>query len=69
MSPKGGNYCESTTSVNLAVGYANEFPSPTGVNHYELERENELLKKERNVQFPSPTGVNHYEYPIHLLNI
>ena len=35
MSPKGGNYCESTTSVNLAVGYANEFPSPTGVSYYE----------------------------------
>ena len=39
------------------------FPSPTGVNYYELLK----LKSVQNVidvLFPSPTGVNYYEYEL-----
>ena len=36
-----------------------EFPSPTGVNHYEYKVIELIKAKEK--QFPSPTGVNHYE--------
>ena len=35
------------------------FPSPTGVNHYELLKKQ--FKEEVKKWFPSPTGVNHYE--------
>ena len=35
-----------------------EFPSPTGVNHYESDVKEVWFIKKR---FPSPTGVNHYE--------
>ena len=35
------------------------FPSPTGVNYYELKEDVEV--KESLDWFPSPTGVNYYE--------
>ena len=35
------------------------FPSPTGVNHYELKPV--IIQILEKYQFPSPTGVNHYE--------
>lgn len=37
-----------------------EFPSPIGVNHYELEFDNQDMYEVLS-EFPSPTGVNHYE--------
>ena len=38
-----------------------KFPSPTGVNYYELYgRKNSTRWLKR--PFPSPTGVNYYEY-------
>ena len=37
-----------------------KFPSPTGVNYYELTNE-ELLMRMTFKEFPSPTGVNYYE--------
>ena len=36
-----------------------EFPSPTGVNHYELYMIG--MPTIFLIKFPSPTGVNHYE--------
>ena len=37
-----------------------EFPSPTGVNYYELFTQK--MKARIAWQFPSPTGVNYYEF-------
>ena len=38
-----------------------KFPSPTGVNHYELSEVSNTLERLFQEVFPSPTGVNHYE--------
>ena len=38
-----------------------KFPSPTGVNHYELSSVFKVKYSKVNIMFPSPTGVNHYE--------
>ena len=38
-----------------------EFPSPTGVNHYEYELM-DMKEEYWSSWFPSPTGVNHYEF-------
>ena len=35
------------------------FPSPTGVNYYELKKVKKSLTYA--MKFPSPTGVNYYE--------
>ena len=35
-----------------------KFPSPTGVNYYELMEQNQYAME---LLFPSPTGVNYYE--------
>ena len=40
------------------------FPSPTGVNHYELKALYSTTLNKEDVKFPSPTGVNHYELDI-----
>ena len=37
------------------------FPSPTGVNYYELYDYIDVLEMENEKLFPSPTGVNYYE--------
>ena len=37
------------------------FPSPTGVNYYELRSFSILSNLETLIAFPSPTGVNYYE--------
>ena len=38
-----------------------QFPSPTGVNYYELLYQNLMKDKWKMSWFPSPTGVNYYE--------
>ena len=43
------------------------FPSPTGVNHYEYDKQ--IESGSADLAFPSPTGVNHYESSILSNNI
>ena len=48
--------------AEVAKNKNDEFPSPTGVNHYESKIKSYIEHKIDMTQFPSPTGVNHYEY-------
>ena len=48
------------SDIPLNARAEQEFPSPTGVNYYELNDDKHYIEKREG--FPSPTGVNYYEY-------
>ncbi len=47
-------------SDDLTLTITSEFPSPAGVNYYELYYND--LTENAVVLFPSPAGVNYYEW-------
>ena len=57
---KGLTIMNDFSDIPLNARAEQEFPSPTGVNYYELNDDKHYIEKREG--FPSPTGVNYYEY-------